>query len=88
MAREHASGSTTGYARGNSLWNRAFIKGACSRPSCYNIFFAAIIKVAYTWFKADKGIMDALVHLGPEEENGGGGAGESNHRRARPGNVA
>ena len=29
----------------------------------FNIFFAAVINVAYTRFKADKGIMDALVHL-------------------------
>ena len=35
MACEHACGSTTGCARGGSLWNRAFAKGACSRPSCY-----------------------------------------------------
>ena len=34
MACEHACGSTTGCARGGSLWNKAFVKGACSRPSC------------------------------------------------------
>ena len=32
MACEHACGSTTGCARGGSLWNRAFVKAACSRP--------------------------------------------------------
>ena len=32
MTCEHACGSTTGFARGGSLWNRAFVKGACSRP--------------------------------------------------------
>ena len=26
--------STTGRARGGSLWSKAFVKGACSRPSC------------------------------------------------------
>ena len=34
MACEHACGSTTGCARGGLLWNKAFVKGACSRPSC------------------------------------------------------
>ena len=29
----------------------------------FNIFFAAVINVASTGFKAEKGIMDALVHL-------------------------
>ena len=29
----------------------------------FNIFFAAVINVAYTCFKADKDIIDALVHL-------------------------
>ena len=50
MACEHACGSTTGCARGGLLWNKAF-------------FFSAIINVASTRFKADKDIMDALVHL-------------------------
>ena len=31
MACEHACGSTTGCARGHSLWNRAFVTCACSR---------------------------------------------------------
>ena len=31
-------------------------------PSLFNIFFAAV--VAYTRFKADKDIVDALVHIG------------------------
>ena len=34
MACKHACGSTTGCARGGSLWNRVFVKGACSRPIC------------------------------------------------------
>ena len=34
MVCEHVCGSTTRCARGGSLWNRAFAKGACSRPSC------------------------------------------------------
>ena len=75
MACEHACGSTTGCARGGSLWNKAFVKGARSRPSCCNIFFAAVINVASTRFKADKGIMDALVHL--RKNRGARGRGEA-----------
>ena len=37
-------------------------------------------------FKADKGIMDALVHL--RKQKGGGGAGGSNCWRVSPGNAA
>ena len=32
-------------------------------PLLSNIFFAAVINMAYARFKADKDIMDALVHL-------------------------
>ena len=39
----------------------------------FNIFFAAVIKLASTRFKADKGIMDALVHL--RKKRGAGGRG-------------
>ena len=39
----------------------------------FNIFFAAVINVAYTRFKADKDIMDALVHLRKKKRAGGGG---------------
>ena len=38
-------------------------QGYVLAPLLFNIFFAAVIKVASTRFKADKGIMDALVHL-------------------------
>ena len=44
-------------------------------PLVFNIFFAAIINVASTCFKADKCIMDALVHL--REKKGAGGRGEA-----------
>ena len=44
-------------------------------PLLFNIFFAAVLNVASTRFKADKkGIMDALVHL--RKKRGGGGRGE------------
>ena len=41
----------------------------------FNIFFAAVINLASTHFKADKGIMDALVHL--RKKRLGGGRGEA-----------
>ena len=41
-------------------------------PPVQYLFFAVVINVASTRFKADKGIMDALV---PKEEKGGRGAG-------------
>ena len=49
----------------------------------FNIFFAEVMNVAYTHFKADKDIMDALVHLRKKR-----GAGGSNQSRASPGDVA
>ena len=39
----------------------------------FNIFFAAVINVASMRSKADKSIMDALVHL--RKKRGAGGAG-------------
>ena len=41
----------------------------------FNIFFAVVINVASTRFKADDGIMDALVHL--RKKRGPGGRGEA-----------
>ena len=41
-------------------------------PLLFNIFFAAVINVASTRLKADKGIMDALVHLREKKKAGGG----------------
>ena len=38
-------------------------QGCMLAPLLFTIFFAAVINVASTRFKADKGIMDALVHL-------------------------
>ena len=46
----------------------------------FNIFFAAVINVAFTRFKAGKGILDASVHLRKKKRVGGRGeatAGES-----------
>ena len=58
-------------------------QGCVIAPLLFNIFFAAVISVAYTRFKADKDIMDALVHLRKKQ-----GAGGSNCRRASPGDAA
>ena len=44
-------------------------------PLLFNIFFAAVINLASTCFKADKGIMDALVHL--RKKMGAGGREEA-----------
>ena len=49
-------------------------------PLLFNVFFAAVINVTSTRSKADKGIMDALVHLRKKRRAGGRGeaiAGES-----------
>ena len=45
-------------------------------PLLFNIFFAVVIHVASTRFKADKGIMDALVHLRKKRGAGGGGGNQ------------
>ena len=46
-------------------------------PLLSNIFFAVVLNVAYTRFKADKNIMDALVHLRNKNWAGGQGGGTS-----------
>ena len=52
----------------------------------FKIFFAAAINVDYTRFKAEKDIMDALVHL--KKKRRAGGAGGSNCRRVSPRDAA
>ena len=42
-------------------------------PFLLNVFFVAVVNVASTRFKADKGIMDALVHTRKKQEAGGRG---------------
>ena len=61
-------------------------QGCVLAPLLFNIFFAAVINLASTRFKADKGIMDALVHL--RKKRGAGGAGGSNCRRVSPRDAA
>ena len=48
-------------------------QGCVLAPLLFNIFFAAVINLASTRFKADKGTMDALVHL--RKKRGAGGRG-------------
>ena len=50
-------------------------QGCVLAPLLFNIFFAAVINMASARFKADKGIMDALVHL--RKKRGAGERGEA-----------
>ena len=50
-------------------------QGCVLAPLLFDIFFAAVINVASTRFKADIRIMDALVHL--RKKGGAGGRGEA-----------
>ena len=52
-------------------------QGCVLAPLLFNIFFSAVINVASTRFKADEGIMDALVHLRKKSGAGAGGRGEA-----------
>ena len=61
-------------------------QGCVLAPLLFNIFFAAVINVAFMRFKTDKGIMDALVHL--RKKRGAGGARGSNCRRVSPRDAA
>ena len=58
-------------------------QGCVLAPLLFNIFFAAVLNVASARVKADKGIMDALVHLRKKS-----GAEGSNCRRVSPGDAA
>ena len=55
-------------------------------PILFNILYAAVINVAYTCFKEDKDITNALVHL-RKNKGAGGGAEESDRQRASPGEA-
>ena len=61
-------------------------QGCVLAPLLFNIFFAAVINLASTRFKAGKGIMDALIHL--RKKRGAGGPEGSNCRRVSPRNAA
>ena len=74
MACEHACGSTTGCARGDAV-EQGLRQGCVLAPLLINIYFAAVINSAYMRFKADKDIVDALVHL--RKKKGAGGWGEA-----------
>ena len=49
-------------------------RGRVLVPLLFNLFFAVVIDVAYTSFKVDRDIMDALMH--PRKKMGGRGRGE------------
>ena len=51
--------------------------GCVLAPLLCNIFFAAVINVAYTRFKVEKGIMDTLVHLSKKKGRGEASAGDA-----------
>ena len=58
-------------------------QGCVLAPLLFNIFFAAVINVVSTHFKADEDTIDALVHLRKKK-----GAGGSNCRRVSPRDAA
>ena len=64
---------------------QGFRKGCVLALLLFNIFFAAVINVAYTRFKANKRIIDALVHLKKiEGAEGRGGATDGESVLATP----
>ena len=50
-------------------------QGCVLAPLLFNIFFATVVNLASTRFKADKGIMNALVHL--RKKRGAGERGKA-----------
>ena len=58
-------------------------QGCVLAPLLFNVIFAAVIQVASARCKADKRIMDALVHLRNKR-----GAGGSDCRRVSPSDAA
>ena len=63
-------------------------RGCVLAPLLFNIFFTAVMNVTSRRFKADKGIMDALVHLRKKRGRGGGGAGGNKCRKVSPRDAA
>ena len=63
-------------------------QGRVRAPLLFNIFFVAVINVASTRFKADKGIMRALVHPRKKRGTGGSNCGKVSPRDAALGHDA
>ena len=61
-------------------------QGCVLAPLLFNTFFSAVINLTSPRFKADKGVMDTLVHL--RKKTGAGGAEGSNCRRVSPRDAA
>ena len=76
-----------GVSSGRFTVEQAFRQGCVLAPLLFNVFFAAVINVTYARFKADKDVMDALVHL-RKKTPAGGRRGGGNCRRDSPGDVA
>ena len=51
-------------------------QGCVLAPPLFNIFFVSVINITYMRFKADKDIMDAMVHLRKKTGAGEATAGE------------
>ena len=62
---------------------QGFRQGCVLAPLLFSTFFAAVINLASTRFKADKGIMDVLIHLRKKR-----GTGASNCQRVSPRDAA
>ena len=73
MSYEHTCGPTTECARGGSLWNRDFVKGACSRLSCSTSSLNGGSKCGQHAFQGGQSHNKCFGAY--EEENGGRGAG-------------
>ena len=71
---------------GRFALEQGLCQGCVLAPLLFAIFLVVVINVAYTRFKVDDDIMDALMHL--RKKTGSEEAGGDNHGRVCPGDVA